>query len=47
MEGCAEWPTAFLHYPDSTLDLGHVLIGTGQVDHGSTWNRLDQRLKGR
>jgi hypothetical protein len=38
---------AFLHYPDSTLDLGHVLIGTGQVDHGSTWNRLDQRLQGR
>jgi hypothetical protein len=40
-------PTAFLHYPDSTLDLGNVLIGTGQVDHGSTWNRLDQRLQGR
>jgi hypothetical protein len=39
--------TAFLHYPDSKLDLGHVLIGTGQVDHGSTWNRLDQRLQGR
>jgi hypothetical protein len=39
-------PTAFPHYPDSTLDLGQVLFGTGQVDHGSTWNRLNQRLQG-
>jgi hypothetical protein len=40
-------PTAFLHYPDTTLDLGHVLVVTGHFDHRSTWNRLKKRLQGR
>jgi hypothetical protein len=39
-------PTAFLHYPNTTIDLRHVLISTGQVDHRSTWNRLNQKLQG-
>jgi hypothetical protein len=40
-------PTVFLHYPDTTLDLGHMLVGTAQFDHRSTWNRLKQRLQRR
>jgi hypothetical protein len=39
-------PTAFLHYPDRTLYLGHVLVGTGQVNHRYTCNILNQRLQG-
>jgi hypothetical protein len=39
--------TSLLHYPDATLNIGHVLVVTGQVDHISTWNRLNQRLQGR
>jgi hypothetical protein len=40
-------PTSFLHYPDTTLDLGQVPVGTGQVDYRYTWNRLNQTLQGR
>jgi hypothetical protein len=37
----------FLHYPDLELDLRYLLIGTFQVDHKSTWNRLNQGLQRR
>jgi hypothetical protein len=47
MEGCAEWPDIIPSLLDTTLDLGHVLVGTGQVEHRSTWNGLKQRLQGR
>jgi hypothetical protein len=37
--------TSLLHYPNSPFDLGYVLIGTCQIDHGATWHRLNQRLE--
>jgi hypothetical protein len=47
MKAVPSGPAALLHYPDTPLDLRHVLVGTGQVDHISTWNRLNQRPQGR
>jgi hypothetical protein len=38
---------SFLHYPDSSLNFGYVLIVTLQVYQWSTWHRLDQRLERR
>jgi hypothetical protein len=46
-EAVPVFPTSFLHYPNSTLDIGYVLIGTCQIDHGATWQRLNQGLERR
>jgi hypothetical protein len=40
-------PTSLLHYQNSPFDLGYVIIGTCQIDHGATWNRLNQGLERR
>jgi hypothetical protein len=37
----------FLYNPNSSLDLGHMLIGASQINDRSIWNRLDQWLQGR
>jgi hypothetical protein len=42
--GC---PTSLLHYPNSPFDLGYVLFGTCQIDHGATCHRLNQGLERR
>jgi hypothetical protein len=36
-----------LHYLNSPFDLGYVLIGACQIDHGATWYRLNQGLERR
>jgi hypothetical protein len=36
---------SFLHYPNPAFDVGYVLVGTGQVDHGSTWHSFYQGLE--
>jgi hypothetical protein len=48
---CFKWeavpgcPTSILHYPNSPFDIGYVLVGTCQIDHGATWHRLNQGLE--
>jgi hypothetical protein len=42
--GC---PISFLHYPNYPFDLGYVLVGTCQIDHGATWHILNQGLQRR
>jgi hypothetical protein len=50
---CFKWEdvpgclTSFLHYPNSPFDLGYVLVGTCQFDHGATWHRLNPGLERR
>jgi hypothetical protein len=39
--------TSLLHYPNYPFDLGYLIIGTFQIDHGATWYRLDQGLERR
>jgi hypothetical protein len=39
-------PTPFLHYPDSPFYLRYVLVGTCQVHHADTWNKLNQGIQG-
>jgi hypothetical protein len=38
-------PASLFHYPNRTLDLSYVLVGTLQVDHGATWNGFNQDLE--
>jgi hypothetical protein len=38
--------TPFLHNPNSSLDLGCVLVNTSQINHGSICHRLNQWLQG-
>jgi hypothetical protein len=38
-------PASLFHHPDPMFDLGYVLVGTRQVDHGVTWQRFDQGLE--
>jgi hypothetical protein len=44
-EAVSSCSASLLHYPNSTFDLGYVLIGTCQIDHGATWNRFDQGIE--
>jgi hypothetical protein len=37
---------SFFDHPDSTFDFRDVLVGTRQVDHRSTWYRLNHSLEG-
>jgi hypothetical protein len=46
-EAVPSCPTSLLHYPNSPFYLGYVLIGTCQIEHGSTWHRLNQGLERR
>jgi hypothetical protein len=46
-EAVPSCPTSLLHYPNYPLDLGYVLVGTCQIDHGGTWHRLNQGLERR
>jgi hypothetical protein len=42
LEDCVKWetvpsgPASLFHYPDMTFDIGYVLVGTLQVDHGAS-----------
>jgi hypothetical protein len=48
---CVKWetvlsgPASLFHHPDPTFDLGYVLVGTHQVDHGATLHRFDQGIE--
>jgi hypothetical protein len=44
-EAVSSHSASLLHYPDMTFDFGYVLVGTVQVDHGSTWHSFDQGLE--
>jgi hypothetical protein len=44
-ETVSSGPASLFHYPDPMFDLGYVLVGTHQVDHGSTWNGFNQGLE--
>jgi hypothetical protein len=46
-EAVPSCPTLLLHYQNSLFDLRYVLIGTCQIDHGATWQRLNQGLERR
>jgi hypothetical protein len=44
-EAVSSCSASLLHYPDPMFDLGYVLVGTHQVDHGATCHILDQGLE--
>jgi hypothetical protein len=46
-EAVPNCPTLFFHYPNSQFDLGYLLVGTCQIDHGSNCHRLNQGLERR
>jgi hypothetical protein len=47
LEAVPSCPTSLLHYPNYQLNLGYVVIGTCQIDHGAIWHRLNQGLERR